>query len=195
MNPRLLRPIAGVSAAIAITATMDATGLSAFSALPLFPLSVVLWFWEQLSRSDVGFSRGRLGDYGLALLYPILVIGAVVLVSAAAGGIDLRQADWRKAGLNFGLVTVSTVLVAILTEEGFFRGWLWASLGRTGVKPTSVLIWSSAAFALWHLSSVVLDTGFNPPRRKFPCSWSTPSSSVRSGGCCAGYLARSSFRA
>jgi membrane protease YdiL (CAAX protease family) len=165
---RWLHAILGVGAAIAITATMDATGLTAFSALPLFPLLVIFWFWERFPRSEVGFTWGRPGDYALALLYPLIVVGAIVLVSTAAGAIDLSHANWRKAGLNFVLMTVSTVLLAILTEEGFFRGWLWASLKRAGLGPTSVLVLSSAAFSLWHLSSVSLATGFNPPPAQVP---------------------------
>jgi hypothetical protein len=31
-----------------------------------------------------------------------------------------------------------------------------------------VLIWSSVAFALWHLSAVLLPTGFDLPRSQVP---------------------------
>jgi len=58
--------------------------------------------------------------------------------------------------------------VAIVTEEGFFRGWLWASLERAGMKPPAVLIWSSVAFSLWHLSAVSLKTGFDIPGAQIP---------------------------
>jgi hypothetical protein len=46
------------------------------------------------------------------------------------GAIDLSHTNWKKAGINFALVAISTIIVAIITEEGFFRGWLWASLER-----------------------------------------------------------------
>ena len=56
----------------------------------------------------------------------------------------------------------------ILTEEGFFRGWLWAALRRAGDPPGKTLIWTSLVFALWHLSAVALPTGFDIPWRQIP---------------------------
>jgi membrane protease YdiL (CAAX protease family) len=98
----------------------------------------------------------------------VVVLSAAVLVLAAMGEADISHTHWGKAWLNFGLISVSTILVAILTEEGFFRGWLWASLEQAGEKGGRALIWSSIAFALWHLSAVTLNTGFNPPLADVP---------------------------
>jgi membrane protease YdiL (CAAX protease family) len=165
---RRARPVVGVLAAIGITTAMDANGLLAFSALPLFPLAAILWASERFSRKEMGLAWGALRDYGLALLYPVAVIGAVTGVAALAGVIDLTETDWSKAGLNVVLIAVSTILVAILTEEGFFRGWLWASLGRSGLGEARVLLWSSVAFSLWHVPAVSLETGFNIPARQIP---------------------------
>jgi len=162
MTIKYLRPLIGVCAAIAITATMDATGHSAWSALSLFPLLVAFWFWERDSKSSVGFVWGSRRGYVLAVLYPVLVIGALALICALAGEIDTRHTHWNKALLNFALMTVATILVAILTEEGFFRGWLWASLSRARLGPISVLILTSLAFSLWHVSFAVLDRGLGP---------------------------------
>src|SRR5438093_12842108 len=53
-----------------------------------------------------------------------------VLVPAFAGVVDLSKTNFQKAFLNLLIVTISTALVAIITEEGFFRGWLWGSLVR-----------------------------------------------------------------
>jgi hypothetical protein len=157
-----------VLAAITITTTMDATGLSAFSALPLFPLMGLFWYLQRFPRRSMGFVWGRWSHYGLAILYPVVVLGAVALVSAAAGVINISHTHWGKAWLNIALVSVSTILVGLLTEEGFFRGWLWASLERAGERGSRALIWSSIAFALWHLSAVTLHTGFNPPAAQVP---------------------------
>lgn len=161
-------PILGVLVAIACTTTMDACGLSAFSALPLIPLVGLFWYLERHSRQAMGFIWGRLSHYGLAALYPIAVLGLVGVVSAVAGVVDISHADWKKASLNFVIVTVSTILGAIITEEGFFRGWLFASLKRAGENPSRILLWSSIAFALWHLSAVTLDTGFDLPLTQVP---------------------------
>lgn len=167
-TPALRRPIAGVLVAIAVTTTMDATGLGMFSALPLLPLMGLFWYLERLPRRQVGFAWGRLRHYGLATLYPLVVLGAVTAVSAVAGAIDLTETDWRKTWIHFVVATISASLVGIVTEEGFFRGWLWASLERAGQEENRTLIWSSIAFALWHLSAVTLVTGYAPPPAQIP---------------------------
>jgi membrane protease YdiL (CAAX protease family) len=164
----LRRPILGVLLAIAITTAMDASGLSAFSALPLFPLMALFWYLERMPRREVGFARGEGRHYLLALAYPVVVIGLLALLSSASGAMDVSKTNWRKAALNIALLSLSTLLVAILTEEGFFRGWLWASLERAGVRRSRVLLWSSLAFALWHVSVVTLKTDFNPPPAQVP---------------------------
>lgn len=93
----------------------------------------------------------------------MLIFGAAI-----AAAVDLSHTNWKKAGINFALTTVSTVLVALITEEGFFRGWLWASLKRARVSESAVLVWTSVAFAAWHWSEAILKTGFEPPRSQVP---------------------------
>ncbi len=168
MAASLRLPVVGVFLAIAITTAMDASGLMAFSALPLFPLMVLFWYAGRFSRTQMAFVWGQWQHYALATLHPLVVMGIIVLVAALAGVIDPSKAEWATVWRNFALVSVSTFLVAAITEEGFFRGWLWASLERAGQSPRSVLIYSSIAFALWHLSAVLLDTGFKPPPAQIP---------------------------
>ena len=167
-SARLILPIAGVLVAIAATTTMDATGLFMFSALPLFPLLLLFWYIQRFSRQSIGFVWGQWRHYGLAILYPVVVLGALGLISAIMKTVDISQTNWRKALLNFGLVSISTMLVGLVTEEGFFRGWLWASLKRAGEKQGAILICSSIAFALWHISSVTFDTGYKPSLMQVP---------------------------
>jgi len=161
-------PVIGVIASIAITTAMDASGVSAFSALPLFPLMLLFWYLDGCSRAQIGFLRGRLGDYRLAVLHSVLVLGLLALAAWAAGSVDLDRTKWRSAAINFAIMSISTVLVAMITEEGFFRGWLWASLERADVKQPAVLICSSVTFSLWHLSAVSLRTGFDIPAAQIP---------------------------
>lgn len=168
MNNNYKWPVLGVVAAIAITTTMDANGLLNFSALPLAALFGLFWYLQRIPRVEIGFVWARAGFFGLALLQPLLVIGLIALIAFVAGAVHLEYTDWKKAGVNFALITVSTILVASITEEGFFRGWLWASLTRAGQGPNGVLLWSSLAFAAWHLSAVLLPTGFNPPLAQVP---------------------------
>jgi uncharacterized protein len=168
MTRALRPPILGVLAAIGITSTMDATGLSTFSALPLFPLLGLFWYLQRLSRAELGFKWGQWRHYGWAALYPVSVVVAITIVASAAGVVDISHTNWKKAALNFTLVVSSTALVVVITEEGFFRGWLWASLERAGLRQVSILIWSSIAFSLWHWSAVMLKTGFDPQREQVP---------------------------
>ena len=158
-----LRPIAGAATAIAITASMDANGLTAFSALPLFPLMALFWYLDRFSREAIGFVWGRGRDYGLAAMYPATVLGAAAVIAMLGGAAHLADTNWQKAGINFILIAITTVIVAIVTEEGFFRGWLWAALTRAGLSPGNVLIWTSIAFALWHVSFATLAKGFALP--------------------------------
>ena len=116
----------------------------------------------------MGFVWGPLRYYGLALIYPITVMGALFIVAAFSGALDFSKTDWQKSGLNLVLITISTILVAILTEEGFFRGWLWASLEKAGLQKSKVLLWTSLAFCLWHVSVVTLKTGFELPGWQIP---------------------------
>jgi membrane protease YdiL (CAAX protease family) len=147
---------------------MDASGLSSFSALPLCPLMLLLWYLQQHSRQEMGFVWGRPRYYALAVLYPVLVLSAIAMVSAAAGAVDLSKTEWANAWRNVALFAASTMLAALLTEEGFFRGWLIASLRRAGITLNATLVWSSLAFSLWHLSAVTLSTGFDLPAAQVP---------------------------
>ena len=160
--------ILGVLAAIVITTAMDACGLSAFSALPLFPLLILLWYLERISRAEIGFVLGHRRHYGLAVIYPLIIIGITFLIATLSRVVELGETNWGKSLLNLTLIIVSTITVSIITEEGFFRGWLWASLQRIGWNEKRILLVSSIAFSLWHLSAISLDTGFDLPTKQIP---------------------------
>jgi len=168
MDTRFSRPLVGTLGAVVITTLMDASGLSVFSALPLLPLGLVLWYWERFSRREMGLVWGRPRDYGLALLYPLVVIGAAAAIALLAGAVDISAVDGNRFFLELTLGVTMGILMLLLTEEGFFRGWLWASLRRSGKTRNQTLVWSSVAFSLWHLSAVTLDTGFDLPVAQIP---------------------------
>jgi membrane protease YdiL (CAAX protease family) len=149
--------------AIGITATLDAHGLTAFSALPLLPLLALFAFVERLPLRTLGFVWGRARGYALAVAYPVIVIGIVSIAAFLAGGAHLDRAHIQKAALDFIMIAVATAIVAPLTEEGFFRGWLWASLSKRGAGTSAMLISTSLAFALWHVSYATLAKGYTLP--------------------------------
>ncbi len=168
MNQAMKFAVLGLVIAIAVTTAMDATGFSVFSALPLFPLAGILWFLQKFSRREIGLVWGRLRDYGLALAYPVVVLGAVSIIALALGAVDTSGADWKKALLNMALMSSTGVIMVLITEEGFFRGWLWAALKRAGRTDTQVLVGTSIAFTVWHISAISLDTGFDIPADEIP---------------------------
>jgi len=158
----------GFLAALAITTTMDATGYATFSALPLLPLTGLLWFLQKFSRKEMGLVWGNLQGYLLALAYPAIVLGLIGVCAGMTGAVDTSQADWNKTFINIFLMSSTGVLATLLTEEGFFRGWLWAALKRAGQSDARVLIWTSLAFTLWHVSAITLETGFDVPAKEVP---------------------------
>ena len=168
MNRALKPAVLGVVIAIAITTTMDATGYSTFSALPLFPLAGLFWFLQKISRREMGLAWGQLQTYGLALAYPALVLGLVAAIASMSGAVDTSETDWNKTILNIALGSSVGIIMVLITEEGFFRGWLWATLKRAGQTDKQVLIWTTVAFTLWHVSAISLDTGFDLPAAEIP---------------------------
>ena len=168
MTQTLRSAALGVAAAIAITTAMDATGYSVFSALPLFPLAGLFWYLQKFSRHDIGLVWGDLRTYVLALVYPMLVLGLIGVIAWMFGAVDTSNADWNKAFFNMALMSSAGVVMVLITEEGFFRGWLWAALSRAGQSDKQVLIWTSIAFTLWHISAISLDTGFDIPAAEIP---------------------------
>jgi len=161
-------PLIGVLVAIGITSTMDLTGLSIFSALPLFPLMFLFWWLQRFTRAEIGFVWGRPWHYGLAILYPLIVLGLAVLIALVAGVTDVAETEWQKLGLNLLLMSLTGPAVLVLTEEGFFRGWLWASFGHAGQGQIATLVWSSIAFSAWHWTWAVLDDGLGLPAVQIP---------------------------
>ena len=168
MNQSTAKAFAGVAIAIAITTTMDATGYAMFSALPLMPLTGIFWYLQKFSRHDIGLTWGSLRSYGIALSYPAFVLGLVALVAFSFGAIDTSNADWYKTAMNMALGSSIGIVMVLITEEGFFRGWLWAALKRAGQTDGQVLIWTSIVFTLWHISAISLDTGFDIPATEIP---------------------------
>lgn len=168
MSRDLKIALAGTILAIVVTTTMDATGYSMFSSLPLLPLSLLFWWLAGLSRNDAGLTWGTLRGYGWALAYPVIVLGLVALIAWLAGATEVTETDWNKTLLRVGLASSVGTVMVLLTEEGFFRGWLWGALERHGWSDRQVLVWTSLAFAAWHVSVVSFDTGFGVPANEIP---------------------------
>ncbi|MBT8220639.1 MAG: CPBP family intramembrane metalloprotease [Bacteroidia bacterium] len=161
-------PLLATVLAIAITTTMDFTGYLQFSALPLFGLIFIFWLILRLSREEIGLKWGRLQDYGIAILYPFVVLGATVLIAFALGEIDLSQTNWPKTLKMIGIGGSIGILMGLLTEEGFFRGWLWGAFQRKGMNAQRTLWVTSIIFTIWHISAVTSGTEYGLPWGQVP---------------------------
>ncbi len=87
-----------------------------------------------MPRKSLGIAFGRWPHYGLAILHPLAIIGAIALVGLSAGIIETGKIDWPKAGADFLTVAAFTIPLGLLTEEGFFRGWLFGAFDRAGMS-------------------------------------------------------------
>jgi uncharacterized protein len=162
MSTDRLYVVLGAGAAITITATMDAHGLTVFSALPLFPLAGALWALQRFSRAQIGLTLATWRGYAAALGYPAIILSIAMVIAFAAGATHARA--FTPTTLSHMLIAIAAgTLVGLLTEEGFFRGWLWAALARAGLRADSTLVVSSIIFALWHVSYVTMAQGYILP--------------------------------
>ena len=168
MNNRWLPIVAGVTLVIGTTIALDATGYFMYSGISLIPFFLFFWWWQKFSKAEIGFKWGKPGHYGLAIAYPLIVMPILIIAAAVSGQIDTSATDWDKAMLNLFVGGFGTILVAIITEEGFFRGWLWAGLKKNGLSDSKVLIATSLIFMVWHISAVSLDTGYDLPAWQIP---------------------------
>jgi len=160
--------IAGI-AAIAISPLLElATGQGALYTFWLTAMMIGLWAAQRLTWREVGIAVGDGKSYAIAVAYPVGIIGCVTLGAWIAGLIDLSAfsatTTFRRLTLNF----LVTLVFALITEEGFFRGALWGSCVRAGFSPARTLVWTSLAFGLWHLAVPIIEPDFAQPLSKVP---------------------------
>jgi uncharacterized protein len=162
-------PLIASIGAIAISPLlMLTTGQGAAYNLWLAFLMIGLWVAQRLTKREVGISVGDRKSYLIAVAYPVGIIGCIAIGAWAAQLIDLTNYSattvLRRLSLNF-LVTFA---LALITEEGFFRGALWGSCARAGFTPAKTVIWTSLAFGLWHLAVPLIDPDFTQPLSEVP---------------------------
>lgn len=168
MNRALRGPILGAVTAIVVNAAMDAAGLSDLSFASLFPLVLIFWGAQRLSRKSMGLALGGLRHYGLALMHPLLIIGVIAVICLVAGVADVSKVNWLSARNDFLFTVAISIPLAILTEEGFFRGWLYGSLQRAGMSELNIMIWTGVAFSVWHIPAVTMNTQDALPLAQIP---------------------------
>jgi len=128
------------------------TGATIWYTLAISPLLIALWVGSRLSPPALGLRMGTPGAYLLALSYPVGVMGVTVGLTAIFGAIHVPVLPAPKIAFAMLQMVVVTFCLALMTEEGFFRGWLWGMLERAGRGRASVLLITSSAFCIWHLA-------------------------------------------
>ena len=161
-------PLLAVLIAVAITTTMDFTGYTNFSALPLLGIIIVFWLILKLSKKEFGLAFGQAKFYGLALLYPLLVLGVSAFIAYIYGDFAIGEINKEKDVLNLVSEIVIGPIMLILTEEGFFRGWLWGAFRKNGMTPKKTLLVTSGLFVIWHISAVTSGTDYGLPLSQVP---------------------------
>jgi membrane protease YdiL (CAAX protease family) len=131
-------------------------------------MMIALWAVQRLTKREIGIAIGDPKSFFVALAYAVGIIGSIALGAWGAQLIDLKDYSaatvFRRLSLNF----LVTFVLALITEEGFFRGALWGSCERAGFSPAKTIIWTSLAFGLWHLAVPIIDPDFAQPLSKVP---------------------------
>jgi len=160
--------IASLSAIVISPLLVITTAQGAFYNLWLAVMMIALWVAQRLTKREIGIATGDPESYFIALAYAVGIIGCVALGAWITHLIDLNDYSpatvFRRLSLNF----LVTFLLALITEEGFFRGALWGSCVRAGFSPAKTVIWTSVAFGLWHLAVPIIDPAFAQPLSKVP---------------------------
>ncbi len=154
--------------AIAITTTMDATGYTLFSALPLIPLLLIFAIIGRTDRRALGFRAAPWSAYVVALLAPLALLIPLTLAAALLGASSLGETNWGESLKVIAIMFLAGIIMVAITEEGFFRGLLWTLLQRAGQREEQVLLTTTACFVLWHLSPVLLTEQYAPPLAQVP---------------------------
>jgi membrane protease YdiL (CAAX protease family) len=156
--PKPLRlPILGAVAAFLATTGLHMAGMGDNGFAALLPVLLVFWAIDRTPRLQVGLAWGHWQHYGLALLHPFLIVSLIALICFAFGAIDVSSTEWLKARDGFLSIVLISVPLALLTEEGFFRGWLYGALQCTGMSELKIMMWTAVAFSVWHIPAVMLN--------------------------------------
>lgn len=158
----------GILVAIGVTTTMDLNGLGAFSAFPLILISLIFYFSNRPSKSEFGLKWGKGADYLPALSYPVLITLMTMLIATTLFGESILLSEEKAVYINLIAGLVIGPLMVLLTEEGFFRGWLWATLKKAGMTNQQTLWVTTIAFVIWHISAVTTGGSFGLPIQQVP---------------------------
>ena len=154
---------------IAELTALQFRGTALLDKMPLLPevmyvvisMSGFLLFWAltRMPARQVGFTLGDKRSWAIALTYPLIVVAVLAGIAQASGAIHPEDLKTLWVLKNVAINSMAGIAV-LLVEEGFFRGWLWGQLERSGLSPVAILMWTSISFALWHLPVVFIEPNY-----------------------------------
>lgn len=169
---RLSRPAWAIGLGLSAAILSPLSELLTRSPLPYLLVLVVLgafvWVVGRFGRAELGLALGRASDHALAFAYPIIAVGAVAGVASLAGTVSPVGISGSELARDTAFMFGGTWLGVLITEEGFFRGALWGVSRRAGFSPRAVLIWTSLAFAAWHIAVPLIEEPFALPAVQLP---------------------------
>ncbi len=160
--------IVAIVISIIVTAFMDFNGLVHLSALSLILITSTFYLLNRPSKSELGLSWAKPKLYLVALLYPILVGAATILVGLLLADEVIQVKNGGQLSFHLVIGTLVGIIMVFLTEEGFFRGWLWATLKKAGLSIQSTWIVTTLVFTIWHISAVTSNSFFGLPLSQVP---------------------------
>jgi membrane protease YdiL (CAAX protease family) len=150
--------------ALVTTTTMDFSGYTMFSSLILLPITLIFWVLTKSSKVEMGLCWGEVKHYGMAIFLPFLLLGLTALVAFLSGDFSVGDVKYK----NILLSSTVGIIGVLITEEAFFRGWLWGVLQKRGMNGKNTLITTSLLFTAWHISAVTSGTEYGLPLYQVP---------------------------
>ena len=167
-HSRFFWPVLGSVAVVVLSPALELlTGEPAAYSFAVLGLLVLFWILSRMPRRRMGLTLGDGETHQMALLYPAVLIGAAALVVYFSGATSPEPINGGAFLGQILIMAIVTVIGALMTEDGFFRGWLWGSLeGEFGEFTT--LVWTGLVFAAWHLPVVLIEESFRLPMAQIP---------------------------
>ncbi len=153
-----LAAVATMAVCVTSPLVARATGDGTWYSLPLLAGLWLLWRGARLTRAQMGLTRAP-GFYRPATLQPLVVVGCAVWLATLLGGTQVGDPGIGTLALQVLSMTAVTTVGTLFTEDGFFRGALWGLLERAGRSTDAILVWTSAAGAVWFLPILWLEPG------------------------------------
>ncbi|MFN3582508.1 type II CAAX prenyl endopeptidase Rce1 family protein [Phenylobacterium sp.] len=151
------------AACVGSPAAQWATGSPLAYTLAPGVLALAMWAGRRLTRAEMGLSAPSPAGIALALFTPCAVAAVLAFAAGLMGQLHPAEVPLAAVAQMAGMSFAVTFVLALLTEDGFFRGALWGGCRRAGLSAFGALALTSAAFAAWHIAAAAMIPDFEVP--------------------------------